>query len=161
MVLTHKQNTVIHLFYGQRDRLVPMWGSKEFFCSTDFKPTRFRRSAMRLLEWSSPTVISRYPRTGEERRASCWGTNRRVEKIRRMPRRKVIIDCFYGVALDSVARRWALRMDQRGFLPIRKRTSDNGVHVRQNGLSRCAAALPYVAGFLVAALFPVCAGMNR
>ena len=108
-----------------------MWGTREFFRRTDFKPTGFRRSAMRLPEWSSPTMISRHPRTGEARRASCLGTNRQVKKIRRMPHRNVLMDGFCGVALDPVARRWALRMDQRGFVPIRKRTSDNGVHVRQ------------------------------
>ena len=36
-----------------------------------------------------------------------------------------------------------------GPVPLRKRTSGNGVLVRRKGVSTCAAALPYVAGLLV------------
>ena len=40
-------------------------------------------------------------------------------------------------------------------MPIGKRTSDNGVRVRPKRLSRCAAAFPYLAGFLTFAVPPV------
>ena len=39
-------------------------------------------------------------------------------------------------------------MDHGSLMPIGRRTSDNGVRVRQKRFLRCAAALPYVAGFL-------------
>ena len=103
---------------------------------------------MRLPVWSRPTVISRHTRTVEARRASCLETNRQVEKIRRMPRHNAIIEGFYCVAPDPVARRWILRVGKGGSVPIGKRTSDNGVRVRQKRFSRCAVALPYVADFL-------------
>ena len=53
-----------------------------------------------------------------------------------------------GVALEAVARRGIVRVVEAGCVPIHKRTSDNGVFVRQEGVSTCAAALPYVAGLL-------------
>ena len=105
-MLTNDQNAVINFFYGHRDQMVPMRGAKEWFRGTDVRPSGFRRSAMRLPVWSRPTVTSRHPRTGEARRASCLETNRQVATIRRMPCRNAVIDGFYGVALEPVARRW-------------------------------------------------------
>ena len=54
---------------------------------------------------------------------------------------------LHGMAILAVAREWFQRMNKRRFVPIGKRTSDKGVRVLRNGLSRCAAALPYLAGF--------------
>ena len=53
-----------------------------------------------------------------------------------------------GVALEAVVQRGIVRVVEGGCVPIHKRTSDNGVFVRQEGVSTCAAALPYVAGLL-------------
>ena len=40
------------------------------------------------------------------------------------------------------------------YVPIDKHTSDNGVRVRQESSSRCAANFPYVAGFLTLPALP-------
>ena len=81
-------------------------------------------------------------------RCNCPETDRRVEEAPPNAGSQGDHRPLCNLALDPVARRWTLSMDQRGFVPIGKRTSDKRVRVRQKGFSRCAASFLYVAGCL-------------
>ena len=66
-------------------------------------------------------------------------------RVRNVPVRR----CASGGSLKAdLEREW------RGSMPIRARTSDNGVHVHGNPDSLCATALPYVVGRLAVARRP-------
>ncbi len=57
-------------------------------------------------------------------------------------------------ALAAAPLKADLEWEWRGSMPIRARTSNNGVHVHGNPDSPCATALPYVAGRLAVARRP-------
>ena len=55
---------------------------------------------------------------------------------------------------DGFAQSLTVVQETLCWVPIGKRTSDNGVRVRQKRFSRCGVVLPYVAGFLTFAAPP-------
>ena len=74
---------------------------------------------------------------------------RRVRVEGGIPEAVTLLDhgrlCPLAVETDAEA---VFSVDKGSFVPIGERTSDNGVRVRHEGFSRCAAGFPYIAGCL-------------